>query len=145
MFAVKNNNHKFMCSQLMYSYEQNSFFCNPRFMQQYCLLVNDLELGLNENFELVSVSGLSPYRSWDTKELSLPESVQGVLKYEGESLSIGVSYRLAELPAYIDTEKNWVLIGNSSFAECAIQVLGGVMISLNCGEIDGIWLKPVFL
>ena len=145
MFTVQYNSNKFMCSQLMYSYKQNSFFCNPRFLQQYCLLINDVDFGLNENFELVTVSGLSPYCSWHKKELSLPNSMQGILKYAGDSLNTGVSHRLAKFPVYIDEEKGWVYMGNSSFGECTILILDGVMISLNYGKIDGVWLKPRFL
>ncbi len=145
MFIVQRNNNKFMCSQLIYSYNQDSFFCNPRFMQQYSLLINDLELGLNEDFELVSVSGLSPYSSWSKKKISIPQSIQGILRYVDESLNIGMSYRIAEFPAYIDDEKGLVLIGDFVSAQSVIQVLDGVMVSLSYGMINGILLKPIFL
>lgn len=82
------------------------------------LLLDYIELGLNEDHRIVSISGLSGKAGWIERDISFVSNYESggfILDYK---LGSGKIIKIAEnVPIYFNKNTNWVCIGSDKIHE----------------------------
>jgi hypothetical protein len=95
------------------------------------------------------VWGFHPRATWREARLATPRAVPGSLRIDaGHDLRRGVSLRLAPPGAWatcFDDTTGWVRIAESEAGRgYYVEVARGVVLGLANGELESLWLQPVF-
>ena len=115
--------------------------------QVFSLTLNDLILGINDNGEIDSISGLCPHPSWNHGSNLIPDCSPGGIRYENfKDLIPGISTRLNpkhRWPVRVNMTTGWVCLDGELESNISILISEEVIIELNKeGAMTRLWLKP---
>ncbi|NCF71768.1 MAG: hypothetical protein GWP59_08720 [Chlamydiales bacterium] len=140
---------------LVYINKEHSFDCTSGSTPVLCtVLINNLNLSLDEDYNLIAAWGLCPLVEAEPIDF-FPEQYQAkklriLIEEENirEDLCNGISLRLNdnEWPVYFNSFTRWICIGDPSLYEKElIEFSKGCIASLKKDELRGIWLNPKFV
>lgn len=115
------------------------------------LSVGTLQVEVGIESELVLfVWGLHPSTNWKREFVGQPKpTLAGVRVESAQSLRRGVSLSLAAVGAWdtsFDEKSGWVRIARDPTCASAVEVsvATGVVLGVTDGQLDSMWLQPVF-
>ena len=137
--------------QLVYRRDEFSFGteCAPG-GRGISVVVNDLELFVDDEGQVLYVSGYCPYQGWEPTSSFPPEHSGGGLKVVGidfKNEQTGMAFRLNDLnsrwPAYLNAE-GWVCIGDpGKSGDHAVEFAHHCVAVLIRDSLVALWLRPL--
>lgn len=128
---------------LTYIEDEHSFYMEPYESSiDLDLVINYLDLTAIDQ-RIIDISGYCPYEGWIQMEDRIPKYSRGSLIYEND-LEPGFSYRIyhEELPVYVNTNSDWVCIGNPQIQEEAVEFINNCVAVVDHKKLVALWLKP---
>jgi hypothetical protein len=109
------------------------------------LLVNDVQIGVDEDGTLLHVWGYCPRESWKQTRLDVPTASPSKLRMPDIDIVPGASKRLNPLKRWdtaFDASSGWLCIGNASSRGEAVAFAPGAIAVVENGELAALWLHP---
>lgn len=130
-------------------YDDYFFYIEPyAHMGDSHLMINDLELELDDDGTIMSVSGLCPLLEYEKID-EAPEKYEkyALVALLNITLTPGVGYRLNDFtnwwPIYINKKKGWVCVGNPDMKnKHLVEFAPGCIATLDGEELIALWLHP---
>jgi len=109
------------------------------------LLVNDIQIGVDEDGTLLHVWGYCPSESWKRTRLNVPVASLNKLRMVDIDIVPGVSKRLNPMKRWdvaFDESSGWLCIGNAASGGEAVGFAPGAVAVVENGELTSLWLHP---
>jgi hypothetical protein len=121
--------------------------CVQNIQEEFTLLVNDLQIGLNQDGIVISIHGLCPHTSWNDRILSLPPYREGDLQcLNPTSLIPGTASRInpnVRWPIFVDREAHLICLDSGIPSVDTVAVSKDVLFGVGSdGNIVCLWLRP---
>jgi len=129
--------------KISYSPDEYAFSTDPYPPFWNSVLIDYLEILLDIEGRITGIWGLCPHTCWKISDLILPKSrCGGVICEKFTTFESRIPIRIANnWPIYFDNNKGWVCIGNPC-DECEhIEVVSGLVLSINNNVLYNIWIK----
>lgn len=111
------------------------------------VLINDLALEMNEDGEVVALSGLCPHTLWRDRTLRLPSHIDCRLIIKSDSKPQPGVYRRLNVsdywPIFVDRENALLCVGDPDTVGEAGCFLPGAVLVLQLGSPRSLWLFEV--
>lgn len=132
--------------RLVYRSNDHSLDVEPRRSTGMAsLLVNDVQIGVDEDGTLLHVWGYCPRESWREARLNVPTASPSGLRMPDIDIVPGASKRLNPLKRWdvaFDASSGWLCIGNASSGGEAVAFAPGAIAVVENGELTAVWLHP---
>lgn len=136
-----DQSYKLDKTRLLYFPDEHSFNMLPYVPEvNFYLTVNFLNLTVDDEGRVVSVSGYCPINSDARMPLKVPSAIPGVLMAIGE-FEPGFSYRCKEGLPVTATTDGWVCIGEVESVGTAVEFLDNCIAVLEADQLRSLWLK----
>lgn len=131
----------------IYRKNENSFDFISNKRGDISILIGYLQLNIDSlTNQLVNVWGLHPFYNWIDENLTVPQTIKGIVELENDYES-GMSYRekeLEEWKTYYDNISGWVCIGDKNVKGVSIMFASNIFVVIDNNTLKSLWIKPEF-
>ena len=115
----------------------------------YGVLIGDLTLCADENFQVRQVWGCNPMPGWHKQKLTQPVAEKGGLYFEYPNTD-WFPRRIEDTEGwetYYDEASGWVCFGAYRIREDddAVEFATNIIAILHAGSIKALWIRPIFV
>ena len=132
-----------LSGQIFYFSDEYAFETKPRPPFWNSVLIDNLELILDVDGRVTGVWGLCPHSCWKQNKFTLPKYRCGGVIFEKFSsfesripISIAINWEVQ-----YDNQKKWIYIGKSNHFCEHIEVLSGLILSIENNFLRSIWIR----